>query len=66
MPSKKDLQIINICQGQLFDVYLFDRVINSRKVPNTLHFIAKNSLFIKSVNFVGYDEDIDESQFVGI
>jgi len=65
VPSKKDLQIINICQGQLFDVYLFDRVYNSRKVPNTLHFISKNSLFIKSINFIGYNEEIGED-YVGI
>lgn len=66
VPSKKDLQLINICQGQLFDVYLFDRVYTSRKVPNTLHFISKNTLFIKSINFIGYNEEFNKEDFIGV
>ncbi len=66
IPCKRDIAIINIAQTSLFDVYLFDRVINSRKVPNTLYFLSKSSVFVKSVNFIGIDEQLNEEEFFAI
>ena len=64
--TKKDIAIINTCQTMLFDVVLFDRVSNSRKVPNTFHFLAKHALFVKAVNFIGLNDKIKEEDFIGI
>lgn len=68
--NNSDINLINICQSKVCDVILIDRVTHSRKIPNTLSFLSKSSLFIKGIQFINKIEEIEELEknpsFIGI
>lgn len=66
VPNKQDIAIINIAQTSLFDVHLFDRVYNSRKIRNTLHFLSKNAVVVRSITFLNSDEEFDNTGYLGV
>lgn len=68
--NNADINLINICQSKLCDVILIDRVTHSRKIPNTLGFLSKASLFVKGIQFINKVEEIEKLEkdpsFLGI
>jgi len=63
---KRDIDYINVCQAQLFDVVIIDIVNNPRKVSNTLHFLSKSRIYFKELRFISRTEKINEKEFIGI
>lgn len=66
VPSKGDCELLNIAQKYLFDVHLFDEVINPRKITNTFFFLSKIRVKPKAVFFISPNEKINESDYLGI
>jgi hypothetical protein len=58
--KKEDLNLINICQSQLCDVILLDRIPHIRKISNTFALLSKLGLFVKEVRFINREEDVAE------
>lgn len=64
--SKKDIDIINIAQAELFDITLIDEVISPRKISNTFYFLAKNRLFPQSVLFIHPVQKLNTKSYYAI
>lgn len=64
--SKKDVDIINIAQSELFDITLIDEVISPRKISNTFHFLSKNRLFPQSVLFLYEKQELNKDSYFAI
>lgn len=64
--SKKDIDIINIAQSELFDITLIDDIISPRKISNTFYFLSKNRLFPQSVLFIHEKQELNKSSYFAI
>ena len=66
VPSKKDINLINICQKDLFDVVLIDRFSSIRKISNTLFFLSKVTIYPRNIIFLGPKDELDHSKYYGV
>ena len=64
--SKRDVEIMNICQTKLFDITLVDVINQPRKVSNTLHFLSKVRIYFKELLFVGSSKELKEEDYLGV
>ena len=58
--TKKIVDYINITQSKLCDVYLYDRLHNSRKSLTTFNWLAKNNLQVKGVIFISPNDSFKD------
>lgn len=58
--DKNIVQILNITQSKLANVYLIDRITTGRKIGNTFSFLGRSGLFIKGIEFVNTDKEIEK------
>lgn len=64
--SLNDLDYINTCQAQLFDVVLIDKFSTVRKISNTCFFVAKSRLYPRNIVFLGPNQEMNHSNFIGV
>jgi len=64
--SKEDINFINICQSQLFDVVLIDKFHTVRKISNTCHFISTARLYPRNIVFLGPNQIMNHDKFYGV
>ena len=64
--SKRDIEIMNICQTKLFDITLVDVINHPRKLSNTLHFLSKVRIYFKELLFLGSAKELKKEDYLDV